>query len=209
MIASRQAPQRAMADQSRQPFSVASSMVARIAIAVAAVMRGIPAHRERHAFAGPDRELADRRQLRCAVQRHRRDELHRVRSRHRARAAEMRAHPRNAARRNRSAARSRCASGRGPCRRRRGGSGRPGLAFLRSGMKSMIVAAPSAVSKRVSRCRFRRDSARERPRSGSCRREQPAPVLRLAEQRRETDSESKRGRHSQSIDPPRDTSAAV
>ncbi len=72
-------------------------MLLRVAIAVSAVVRGIPAHRERHGLAGLDGELAPRRQVLGATQRHRRDELHRVWTRYRARAAEMRAHPGDAA----------------------------------------------------------------------------------------------------------------
>ena len=70
-------------------------MLLRIAIAVSAMVRGIPAHRERHGVTGLDDELARRRQVLRAVQRNRGDELHRIRAGNTARPAEMRANPRN------------------------------------------------------------------------------------------------------------------
>ena len=80
---------------------------------------------------------------------------------------------------------------------------------LRSGMKSISVATPSSVSKRVSRIsvssryfRLTRNfsvfgAIRQRPLSAS-----PSSAAKQA-------SESKRGQHSQSIEPSRETSAAV
>ena len=80
---------------------------------------------------------------------------------------------------------------------------------LRSGMKSISVATPSSVSKRVSRISvscavfpadaklFRRGAIRQRPLSGV-----PSSAAKQA-------SESNRGQHSQSIEPSRETSAAV
>src|SRR5690348_13519830 len=68
-------------------------VIERVAIAIAAMVRGIPAHRKRHGLAVRDGKLADRRQFRRAAQRHRRNELYRVRPRNTARAAEMGTHP--------------------------------------------------------------------------------------------------------------------